>query len=74
MMKLYLLRVSCPSVYTIASNTQQEAREQAAARFKRERNNTWLEPEVEIVSEEEMNLRFWDSVDAAIDDYKERVL
>jgi hypothetical protein len=72
MMKLYLLRVSCPSVYTIASNSQQAARQQAAERFKRERNNTWLEPEVEIVSEEKVNLGFWDRIDAAIDDYKER--
>ena len=72
-MKLYLLRVSCPSVYTIATNSQKEARQQAAERFKRERNITWLEPEVEIVSEEEIGLGFWDRIDGAIDDAKERL-
>ena len=72
-MKLYLIRVSLPAVYTMASVTRKAAREQAVARFKREHNHPWLEPTVEIISEEEVNVGFWDSVDAAIDDYKERV-
>ena len=54
--------------------TRQEARQQAASRFRREQHNAWLEPEVEIVLEEKVNLGFWESVDSAIDDYKERVL
>jgi hypothetical protein len=73
-MKLYLIRVSVPTVYTVATNTKQEAIQQATQRFQREHGNTWLEPEIQIVSEEEVNLGFWESVDSAIDDYKERVL
>jgi hypothetical protein len=73
-MKLYLVRVSLPGVYTIAAATQQAARAEAVARFKRQVDHISLEPYVEIVAEEEINLGFWDSVDSAIDDYKERVL
>ncbi len=73
-MKLYLIRVSLPTVYTVATKTRKEAIKQATKRYQREHGNTWLEPEVQIVSEEEVNLGFWESVDSAIDDYKERVL
>ena len=71
-MKLYLVRVSLPAVYTVATKTSRTATEQAVERFKREFGHPWLEPEVEIISEEEIGLGFWDSVDSAIDDDKER--
>jgi hypothetical protein len=73
-MKLYLVRVSLSAVYTLASATRKEAMQKAIARFKREFDHPWLEPEAQVITEEEINLGFWDSVDAAIDDYKERAL
>jgi hypothetical protein len=72
-MKLFLIRVELPAVYTVASATRKEAIQKAAERFKREFGHPWLEPEAQIISEEEIGLGFWDSVDAAIDDAKERL-
>jgi hypothetical protein len=72
-MKLFLIRVELPAVYTLASATRKEAIQKAVARFKREFDHPWLEPEARVISEEEINLRFWDRIDAAIDDAKERL-
>jgi hypothetical protein len=72
-MKQFTLRVFCPSVYTVAANTRQEARKKAISKWRQENNKTWIEPEIEVISEADLSPEYWDSVDAAIDDLKERL-
>ena len=56
----------------IKADTPQQARQKAVARWQRAHHKRKVEPKVEVVTEARVGLGFWDSVDAAIDDYKER--
>jgi len=46
-MKKFTVRVFIPTVYEVAAETEEEAKQEAVEIFKAE-NNTWIDPEVEI--------------------------
>ena len=72
-MKRYIVEAYRPDVYMIKAHNAEQAKHKAVARWQKAHHKPRLEPKVEIVTEARIGLGFWDSVDAAIDDYKERV-
>jgi hypothetical protein len=72
-MNTYMVRIYIPVYYDLEANNEQEAQEKAIARYKQE-HETWREPTVEVVMANGFPTGFWDVVDNAIDDYKERGL
>ena len=73
-MKRYIVEACLPNVYMIKADNAKQARQKAIARWQKAHHTTRLEPKVEIVLESGVGLNFWNSVDAAIDEYKERTL
>ncbi len=73
-MKRYIVEAYRPHVYIIKANTAQEAIKKAVARWQKAHHTRKLAPKVEVVTEAGVGLGYWDAVDAAIDDAKERVL
>ena len=73
-MKRYIVEAYRPHVYMIKADTQQQARQKAVARWQRAHHTLRRQPKVAVVTEAGVGLGFWDSVDSAIDDYKERTL
>ncbi len=73
-MKRYIVEAYRPNIYMIKAENSKQARQKAAARWKKAHHTRRLEPKVEVVTEAGVGLGFWNSVDAAIDDYKERTL
>ena len=73
-MKRYIVEAYRPHVYMIKADNPQQARQKAIARWQRAHHKRTLEPKVEVVLEAGVGLSYWDSVDAAIDDAKERGL
>ena len=71
-MKRYIVEAYRPHVYMIKADTPQQARQKAVARWQRAHHKRTLQPKVAVVTEAGVGLGFWDSVDSAIDDYKER--
>jgi hypothetical protein len=73
-MKRYIVEAYRPHVYMIKAANAQQARQKAVARWQRAHHTIRREPKVAVVLEAGIGLGFWDSVDAAIDEYKERSL
>jgi len=73
-MKRYIVAAYRPNVYMIKAESVRQAMQKAVIRWQRAHHTRRLEPKVEVVTEASVGLGFWDSVDAAIDDYKERTL
>ena len=73
-MKRYIVEVYRPHVYMIKAESIKQAMKKAVARWQKAHHTRRLQPKVEVVTEESIGLGYWDSVDAAIDDYKERIL
>jgi hypothetical protein len=73
MRNTYMVRIYLPSYYTVQAESEQAAEQKATARFKKA-HKTWREPTVEVVMANGVLTGFWDVVDTAIDDYKERRL
>ena len=73
-MKRYIVEAYRPKIYMIKAENVQQARQKAAARWKKAHHTRRLEPKVEVVTEAGVGLRYWDAMDAAIDDAKDRVL
>jgi hypothetical protein len=73
-MKRYIVEASTPHVYMIKAENPKQAVHKAVARWQKAHHTRRLQPKVEVVTEASVGLSFWDSVDAAIDDYKERTL
>jgi hypothetical protein len=47
-MKKYTVRVFIPTVYEVAAETEEEAKQEAGEIFKAE-NDTWIDPEIQLV-------------------------
>jgi hypothetical protein len=73
-MKRYIVEAYRPNVYMIKAENVRQAMHKAVARWQRAHHTRRLQPKVEVVTEASVGLGFWDSVDTAIDDYKERTL
>ncbi len=73
-MKRYIVEAYRPHVYMIKAENPQQAMKKAVARWQKAHHKRNLIPKVEVVTEASVGLGFWDSIDAAIDDYKERTL
>jgi hypothetical protein len=73
-MKRYIVEAYRPHVYMVKADNPQQARQKAVARWQRAHHKRKVELKVEVVTEARVRLGFWESVDAAIDDYKERRL
>jgi glutathione S-transferase len=73
MRNTYLVRVSLPTYYELKARSAQEAQHKAEARFQKEHPSGRV-PTVEVIMDEGFGMGVWDSVDAAIDEYKERRL
>jgi hypothetical protein len=73
-MKRYIVEAYRPHVYMVKADNPQQARQKAVVRWQKAHHTRRLQPKVEVVTEARVGLSFWDSVDAAIDDYKERTL
>ena len=73
-MKRYIVEAYRPNVYMIKADNIRQARHKAVIRWQRAHHTRKLQPKVEVVTEASVGLSFWDTVDAAIDDYKERTL
>ena len=73
-MKRYIVEAYRPHVYMIKAKNSTQARQKAVARWQRAHHTLRRQPKVEVVTEAGIGRGFWDSVDAAIDDYKERTL
>jgi hypothetical protein len=73
-MKRYIVEAYRPHVYMIKADNPQQARQKAVARWQRAHHQPRLQPKVEVVIEAGVGLSYWDSVDATIDEYKERTL
>jgi hypothetical protein len=73
-MKRYIVEAYRPNVYMIQAANAKQARQKAVARWQKAHHQPRREPKVEVVTEASVGLGYWDSVDAAIDDYKERTL
>jgi hypothetical protein len=58
----------------IKAHTAREAIKKAVARWRKAHHTRRLAPKVDVVTEAGVGLGYWDTVDAAIDDYKERML
>jgi hypothetical protein len=72
-MNTYLVRISIPTYDELEAHDEQEAEDKAIALY-REVKPTWKEPTVEVIMANGFPTSFWDVVDAAIDDDKERVM
>jgi hypothetical protein len=72
-MTKYMVRIYLPDYYTIQAESEQGAAQTAIARFKKA-HKTWREPTVEVLMANGVLTGFWDVVDSAIEDYKERRL
>ena len=70
-MNTYLVRVSIPTYYELKAKDAKDAQQKAEARFQKE-HPSWRVPTVEVMMDEGFGMGVWDSVDAAIDDYKEQ--
>jgi hypothetical protein len=73
-MKRYIVEAYRPHVYMVKAENPEQALQKAVARWQRAHHQRRRQPKVEVVIEAGVGRGFWDSVDAAIDDYKERVL
>ena len=73
-MKRYIVEAYRPHVYMIKAENPKQAVHKAVARWQRAHHTRRLVPKVEVVTEASVGLSYWDSVDAAIDDYKEQTL
>jgi hypothetical protein len=73
-MKRYIVEAYRPHVYMIKAENVQQARQKAVARWQRAHHNRTVQPKVEVVTEAGVGLGFWNSIDTAIDDAKERAL
>jgi hypothetical protein len=73
-MKRYIVEAYTPHVYMIKAESAEQARHKAVARWQKAHHTRRLQPKVEVVIAAGVRRGFWDSVDAAIDDYKERTL
>jgi hypothetical protein len=73
-MKRYIVEAYRPNVYMIKADNIKQAMHKAVIRWQRAHHTRKLQPKVEVVTEAGVGLRFWDSVDAVIDDAKERTL
>jgi hypothetical protein len=73
-MKRYIVEAYRPHVYMVKAENVTQAVQKAAARWQRAHHTRRLQPKVEVVTEAGVGLDYWDGVDAAIDDYKERTL
>jgi hypothetical protein len=73
-MKRYIVEAYRPHVYMIKANTVKDAIKKAVARWRKAHHTRSLEPKIEVVTEAGVGLGYWERVDAAIDDYKERAL
>jgi hypothetical protein len=72
-MNTYLVRIYIPTYYELEAHDEQEAEDKAIALY-RKAQGTWKEPTVEVIMADDFPTSFWDVVDAAIDDDKERVM
>jgi hypothetical protein len=72
-MNTYLVRIYIPTYDELEAHDEQEAEDKAIA-FYRKAQCTWKEPTVEVIMANGFPTSFWDVVDAAIDDDKERVM
>jgi hypothetical protein len=70
--KRYIVEAYRPHVYMIKAKNPTQARQKAVARWQRAHQQPRREPKVEVVLEAGIGLGFWDSVNSAIDDEKER--
>jgi uncharacterized protein YegL len=73
-MKRYIVEAYRPHVYMIKADNPKQAVQKAVARWQRAHHQPRRAPKVEVVLEAGVGLGYWDSVDAAIDDSKERTL
>jgi hypothetical protein len=73
-MKRYIVEAYRPHVYMIKADNPRQAVQKAVARWQRAHHQPRVQPKVAVVIEAGISRGFWDSVDAAIDDYKERAL
>ena len=73
-MKRYIVQAYRPHVYMIKADNASQARQKAIARWQKAHHTRKLQPQVDVVREGGIGFSVWDSVDAAIDDYQERVL
>jgi hypothetical protein len=71
-MKRYIVEAYRPHVYMIKAENATQAKQKAVARWQRAHHHSRRAPKVEVVFEAGVGLGYWDSVDAAIDDYQER--
>jgi hypothetical protein len=72
-MKQYTIEAYSPDIYILKAKNKEEAMEKAIAKWKKQ-HKTWTKPKVEVTMEDGVSLGFWESLDSAIADYKERVL
>ena len=73
-MKRYIVEAYRPHVYMIKADNPKQAVKKAVARWQRAHHQPSVQPKVEVVIEAGVGVGFWDSVESAIDDYKERRL
>jgi hypothetical protein len=73
MRNTYLVRVSIPTYYELKAKDATEAQHKAEARFLKAHPSARV-PTVEVIMDDGIGVGFWDSVESAIDDYKERTL
>jgi hypothetical protein len=73
-MKRYFVEAYRPHVYMVKADNRRQAVQKAVARWQRAHHTVKRAPKVAVVTEASVGLSYWDSVDAAIDDYKERTL
>ena len=71
-MSTYLVRISIPTYDELEAHDEQEAEDKAMA-FYRKAQGTWKEPTVEVIMANGFPTSVWDVIDAAIDEYRERV-
>jgi hypothetical protein len=72
-MKEYTIEVYSPDVYILKARNKAEAQEKALAKWQKI-HKTWIAPVVEVTEEDGVRIGFWESLDSAIDDYKEKAL
>jgi hypothetical protein len=73
-MKRYIVEAYRPHVYMIKAENPKQAVQKAIARWQRAHHQPRVQPKVEVVIEAGVGVGYWDSVDTAIADSKERVL
>jgi hypothetical protein len=71
-MKRYFVEAYRPHVYMVKADNRQQAVHKAVTRWQRAHHTAKRAPKVAVITDAGIGRGFWDSIDAAIDDDKER--